>query len=124
MIKETILGCSLMLVSAAVLAGGCDNPRTAYDKTYCAALEMVQLDQEINVEYKKVMGLLNQQQKQTLKQSQIQWLKNRDNECSDGSMINVACSNDTMQKRIGFLKSVERECNSTGCDSNKLAQQR
>ncbi|WP_431225182.1 lysozyme inhibitor LprI family protein [Serratia sp. L9] len=123
MIKQTILGCSLLLASAAALAGGCDNPRTAYDKTYCAALEMVQLDQEINVEYKKVMGLLNPQQKQTLKQSQIQWLQNRDKECSDDSKINVACSNDTMQKRINFLKSVERECKSTGCDSNKLAQQ-
>ncbi|TQI82005.1 uncharacterized protein YecT (DUF1311 family) [Serratia fonticola] len=123
MFKKTILGCSLLLASASALAGGCDNPRTAYDKTYCAALEMVQLDQEINVQYKKVMALLNQQQKQTLKQSQIQWLKSRDNACSDGSRINVSCSNDTMQSRINFLKSVERECKSTGCDSNKLAQQ-
>ncbi len=123
MIKETILGCSLLLVSAASLAGGCDNPRNAYDKTYCASLEMVQLDQELNVEYKKVMGLLNQQQKQTLKQSQIQWLQSRDSECSDGSLLYISCSNKTMKSRIDFLKSVERECKSTGCDSNKLAQQ-
>ncbi|MGP2514557.1 hypothetical protein [Yersinia sp. 2545 StPb PI] len=62
MIRETVLGCSLLLVSVGVLAGGCDNSRNAYDKTYCASLEMVQLDQKLNVEYKKVMGLLNQQQ--------------------------------------------------------------
>lgn len=123
MLKQTILGCSLLLVSAAALAGGCDNPRNAYDRTYCASLEMVQLDQELNVQYKKVMGLLNQQQKQTLKQSQIQWLQNRDNECSDGARLFLDCSNKTMQSRINFLKSVERECKSTGCDSNKLAQQ-
>ncbi|WP_260515798.1 lysozyme inhibitor LprI family protein [Serratia fonticola] len=123
MIKETISGCSLLLVSATALAGGCDSPRTPYDVTYCAALEMVQLDQEINVQYKKVMGLLTQPQKQTLKQSQIEWLKNRDSQCSDDSMINVGCSNKTMQSRIDFLKSVERECKSTGCDSKKLAQQ-
>lgn len=123
MIKETILGCSLLLISATSLAAGCDNPRTPYDVTYCAALEMVQLDQEINVQYKKVMGLLTQPQKQVLKQSQIEWLKNRDNQCSNDSTINVACSNKTMQTRIEFLKSVERECKSTGCDSNKLSQQ-
>lgn len=123
MIKATILGCSLLLVSTATLAAGCDNPRNAYDSTYCAALEMVQLDQELNVEYKKVMGLLNPQQKQTLKQSQLQWLKSRDNDCSDGSLLYLSCSNKTMKSRIDFLKSVERECKSTGCDSNKLSQQ-
>lgn len=123
MIKAIVLGCSLLLASMGALAGGCDNPRNAYDKTYCASLEMVQLDQELNVEYKKVMGLLNQQQKQTLKQSQIQWLQHRDSECSNGSQLYLSCSNRTMQDRINFLKSVERECNSTGCNSNKLVQQ-
>lgn len=123
MIKETILGCSLLLVSTATLAGGCDNPRNAYDQTYCASLEMVQLDQELNVEYKKVIGLLDQQQKQMLKQSQIQWLKIRDEKCSDGSHLYVSCSNKIMKSRIEFLKNVERECKSTGCDSNKLTQQ-
>ncbi|MGP2471173.1 lysozyme inhibitor LprI family protein [Yersinia sp. 2540 StPb PI] len=97
MIRETVLGCSLLLVSVGVMAGGCDNPRNAYDKTYCASLEMVQLDQELNFEYKEVMGLLNQQQKQTLKQSQIQGLQHRDSECSDASRLYLSCSNRTMQ---------------------------
>ncbi|MGP2514558.1 hypothetical protein [Yersinia sp. 2545 StPb PI] len=53
----------------------------------------------------------------------MQWLQHRDSECSDVSRLYLSCSNRTMQDRINFLKSVECECNSTGCNSNKLTQQ-
>lgn len=122
MIKSAFVGCSLLLASAPVFALSCDNPHTAYDRTYCAALQMVQDDQLLNEQYKKTMSVLNADQKKQVKSAQIQWLKQRDEECSSGSQVNLACVNPKMSSRIELLKSIERECRNAGCDAAKLSR--
>ena len=122
MIKSALIGCSLLFVSASALALSCDNPNTPYDRTYCAALQMVQDDQLLNEQYKKTMSTLNANQKKTVKTAQIQWLKQRDSECSSGSLVNLGCVNPKMSARIELLKSIERECRNAGCDEAKLSR--
>jgi len=74
-IKSLLVGALLAMASASASAMSCDNPRNAYDRTYCASLKMVQSDQDINDQYKKTMSALNPDQKKKVKAAQIQWKK-------------------------------------------------
>ncbi|MDI2090453.1 lysozyme inhibitor LprI family protein [Commensalibacter oyaizuii] len=118
-----LTGCigQLLLISSAY-AMSCDHPINAYDATYCAASKMIQLDQEINQQYGKTVKSLNATQRKQVKQSQIKWIRDRDQECSTNGMVAVECVNQKMEKRIGLLKSIERECKSSGCDASKLTK--
>lgn len=120
--KTIVVAGSLLLASGSALAMSCDNPRSAYDMTYCAALEMVQSDRELNDQYKKTMGTLNADQKKTLKSAQIGWLKVRDNACAEDSTLLLGCVNEKMAARIDLLKRIERECSNAGCDSAQLSR--
>ncbi|MFY1667282.1 lysozyme inhibitor LprI family protein [Pseudomonas sp. Pseu.R1] len=122
MIKSLLVGAMLTLVSASAFALSCDNPRNAYDRTYCASLKMVQADQDINEQYKKTVSVLNPEQKKKVKDAQIQWIKIRDNACSNDGLLYLDCANEKTEARIVILKAIERECRASGCDDAKLSQ--
>nr|BFE92743.1 hypothetical protein GCM10020185_32790 [Pseudomonas brassicacearum subsp. brassicacearum] len=101
----------------------CDNPRNAYDRTYCASLKMVQSDQDINDQYKKTMSALNpDQKKKSESRSNPVDQKNRDSACSNDGLLYLDCANEKTEARIVILKAVERECRAAGCDDAKLSQ--
>ncbi|EUK18579.1 lysozyme inhibitor LprI family protein [Commensalibacter papalotli (ex Servin-Garciduenas et al. 2014)] len=125
MIKKTLVITGLMaqfVLVPAAFSMSCNNPINAYDRTYCASLKMTQLDKEINEQYGKTIKVLKPEQKKEVKQAQIQWIRTRDNECSNGGTVAVNCVNDKMTARIELLKSIERECSSSGCDKALLSK--
>lgn len=125
MIKKTFIVTGLLAQFAIIPAAfsmSCSNPINAYDKTYCASLKMTQLDKEINEQYGKTLKTLKPEQKKQVKKAQIQWIRVRDNECSNGGTVAVNCVNDKMEARINLLKSIERECSNSGCDSSLLSK--
>lgn len=125
MIKKTFIVTGMLAQFALVPAAfsmSCSNPINAYDKTYCAASKMIQLDKEINDQYGKTLKVLNASQKQDVKHAQIQWIRDRDNECSNNGTVAVNCVNDKMEARISLLKSIQRECGQSGCDKALLSK--
>ncbi|HBI09638.1 MAG TPA: hypothetical protein DDY57_05685 [Franconibacter pulveris] len=120
--KARLIAFSLLLGSASAWSMSCDNPRSAYDLTYCAALEMVQSDRDLNQQYKNTMSVLSPEQKPLVKKAQIAWLKTRDQACAEGSTLLLGCVNEKMASRIELLKSIERECRNAGCDDANLSR--
>ncbi|MBK5142467.1 DUF1311 domain-containing protein [Budviciaceae bacterium BWR-B9] len=120
-----ILVALTVMVSANALAAGCAAPRNAFDQVYCSSTEFSQLDRDLNQQYSRVVKLVSAEQKAILKKSQLNWIKQRDDNCSEekssGYFVNLTCANNMMNERIAFLKERERECSSTGCVSSKLA---
>ncbi|MDU6924603.1 lysozyme inhibitor LprI family protein [Franconibacter helveticus 513] len=120
--KARLIAFSLLLGSSAAWSMSCENPRSAYDITYCAALEMVQSDRDLNQQYKNTMDALTPAQKPIVKKAQIAWLKTRDQACAEGSTLLLGCVNEKMASRIALLKSIERECRNAGCDNANLSR--
>lgn len=120
--KILLAGALCLFATAPVLAMSCDNPINAYDRTYCAASEMIQLDQSLNEQYSKTMKLLTKEQSSLVKKAQIKWIRERDNDCSSAGSIGVVCVNDKMKTRIATLSQIERECKASGCNSALLSK--
>lgn len=121
--KKILLVAVFGLFSAApVMAMSCDNPINAYDRTYCAASEMIQLDQNLNQQYSKTMKSLTKEQGALVKKAQIKWIRERDSECSVSGSIGVECVNDKMKSRIATLSQIERECKASGCSNALLSK--
>lgn len=108
--------------SAQALAMSCDNPINAYDRTYCAASEMIQLDQDLNEKYVKTLKSLTKEQASIVKKTQIKWIRERDSECSDSGSIEVECVNSKMKARVTTLSQIERECQASGCTDALLSK--
>lgn len=104
------------------LAMSCDNPINAYDRTYCAASEMIQLDQNLNEQYGKTMKSLTKEQSSLVKKAQIKWIRERDTDGASEGTIGVDCVNDKMKARIATLSQIERECKASGCSSDLLSK--
>jgi uncharacterized protein YecT (DUF1311 family) len=81
-------------------------------------------DNELNTTYGKLAGKLDADGKKRLKAGQLQWLDERNNNCSrhEGSAfyVNLECATDTTVKRGQFLQDRLRECVSSGCQNSKL----
>lgn len=125
MIKNILIITGLLAqfsVIPAAFSMSCSKPITPYDETYCAALKMVQLDKEINNQYGKTLKVLNADQKKQLKHTQIEWIRERDKDCSRNGLVAVSCVNEKMETRVSLLKAVERECQSSGCDKELLSR--
>ena len=117
--------CATMLPLAAH-AAGCGKPRNAFDQVYCASTVFSQADRDLNAQYSRLRTHLNPTQQASLKSGQLQWLKQRDQQCSEekdsGYFVNLDCAVNMTQQRLAFLQERERECNSTGCVDGKLGQ--
>jgi len=117
---------ALSLASSAAFAAGCGKPRNAFDQVYCAGNLFSQTDKDLNTAYSSLRGKLDAGQKDALKKGQLAWIAKRDGECSkeesNGYFVNLDCAIQMTESRLSFLKERERECNSTGCVTDKLGQ--
>jgi uncharacterized protein YecT (DUF1311 family) len=117
---------ALSVVSSGAFAAGCAAPRNAFDQVYCAGNLFGQADKDLNQSYTSLRQHLDAAQKDALKKGQLAWIAKRDAECSEekrnGYYVNLSCAIDLTQERLAFLKERERECNSTGCSTEKLSK--
>jgi uncharacterized protein YecT (DUF1311 family) len=114
----------LVLVSGAAFADNCDKPRDDFDGLYCLNKVYQESDNELNSEYAKLRALLSKEEKKRLKESQLAWIKERNQRCSlkQGSMffVNLKCAKDITVQRSNVIRDRIRECKATGCQSSKL----
>ena len=122
---------ALLLASGAgmALAAGdqCDKPRNGFDDLYCLNKVYAQADKELNRLYGSLSKRLNAQDRASLKQGQLQWMRTRNSSCSrnedDRFFVDLACATRTTIERAQFLQDRERECISSGCRSSLLGGQ-
>ncbi len=112
---------SLVLLSLNVFADNCERPRNAFDSLYCARKVFFQLDDALNDKYKELRGLINDDQKNMLKSSQIGWIKQRDSKCTvNNRSIIVSCAVKRTRERLTFLENRIFECKGHGCIDNHI----
>lgn len=117
----------LLSITSGAYAAGCATPKSAFDQVYCAGTLFAQVDHDLNVEYGVLKKLIKPSGMSALKQGQLAWIKERNDQCSEekpsGYFVNLDCANTMTQSRLAFLKERERECRSTGCVESKLGGQ-
>lgn len=113
-----------MFATFSVSADNCDKPRNDFDGLYCLNKIYQESDKELNVAYKDLRTYLNDKQKRKLKNTQVSWIKQRNNNCSlkkSGAFyVNLKCTANTTIARTNVLKDRTRECKATGCQESKL----
>ena len=110
-----------ILLSGVAFADNCENARNTYDNVYCTNKLYADADHELNQNYQKLRGLLNTEQKTTLKRSQLAWIRSRDAQCVEGNSIDVGCRLSTTQDRNTWLRERLRECKTVGCMNSRLS---
>lgn len=124
MMKKIGLTVLLLSMTAGAYAAGCATPKNAFDQVYCAGTLFAQVDHDLNVEYGNLRKSLKPSGLAALKQGQLAWIKDRNDQCSEekpsGYFVNLDCANTMTQDRLAFLKERDRECTSTGCVESKL----
>jgi uncharacterized protein YecT (DUF1311 family) len=99
----------LSLAAAAFADDNCKDPRSAYDRTYCAAKLFLESDKELNDVYKELKALLKPDVQKKLTQVQRDWIKYRDGQCEEGGAIDVDCNHKVNVARIDYLRERLRE---------------
>jgi uncharacterized protein YecT (DUF1311 family) len=123
-VAALVAGLALHVGSAAARAD-CANTLTDFDDVYCYAKSYIAADDDLNAAYKALTPKLKADEKALLKQSQIAWMKKRNDECgetsSDGYAVSLSCAIDFTQSRTRFLNDRKAECDAGKCDAEKLA---
>lgn len=108
----------------AMANSACDNPRNDFDGLYCLSKVYQQSDSDLNSAFARLQEELDTAAKETLRTSQLTWLRTRDHDCSrqdeSGFYINLACATQTTVARTEFLQARYRECISSGCMDSRL----
>lgn len=110
----------LPLQDTAHAQNSCNYPNGTFDQVYCVNKVTLQADAEMNVVYQKLLRKLAPSAQQTLRSTQRAWMAKRDDDCVDGYTVYVKCTHDMTVSRLNFLNDRLRECNSAGCQPNKL----
>jgi len=114
----------LTVLSTNVFADNCDKPRDDFDGLYCLNKVYQESDKELNVVYKELRSYLSKSERNSLKKTQITWIKNRNETCSlkeqDVFFVSLSCTTSTTIDRTNILRDRVRECKSTGCQPSKL----
>ena len=118
--KKILLLGALLLTSYAN-ADNCDSARNTYDDIYCTNKVYASADAELNKNYQALRAKLSDKQKTTLKRSQLQWIRERDANCTTDTGVNVNCRLETTQERNHWLLERLRECKTIGCKSSALS---
>lgn len=122
--KKILLAMSVICLPTLAFADNCDSTRNTYDAVYCDGKVYVSADQELNKNYQELRKLLNNEQKNMLKRSQLAWIKQRDQECTResnrGDVINTSCQLRKTQERNSWLRERTRECKTIGCKTSLL----
>lgn len=108
----------------AVYADNCDSARNTYDDIYCTNKIYASADADLNKNYQALRAKLNTAQRNTLKKSQLAWIRQRDAECTDSNRnsVDVQCRLQTKQERNHWLQERLRECQTVGCKTSRLSE--
>lgn len=109
-----------MVGSSVTYADNCDQARNTYDDIYCTNKVYASADAELNKNYQLLRTKLNSNQKAILKTSQLSWIRDRDNECTTSTGVDVSCRLRTTQERNHWLRERVRECTTIGCKTSAL----
>lgn len=113
-----------MFSTSAFANSACDKPKNDFDGLYCLNKVYQEADAELNANYKKLIGKLDQKGAATLKKGQLAWIEERNSSCSrhesDGFFVNLDCATDLTVDRAQYLQDRYRECVSSGCQNSKL----
>lgn len=115
-----IAGLLTLTVSVAHAYDGCKNPTTEYDQTYCTAKLFLESDKELNDTYSGLMKYVKDDVKKSLIQVQKQWIKYRNDKCSESGTIDVSCNFDVNKARTVFLNDRLRECKTGHCQMDLI----
>lgn len=114
----------LCLAAGAHANSSCDKPRNDFDDLYCLNKVYSQADKDLNDNYAQLAKLLDGDGRRTLKSGQLQWMRQRNDNCSyhdqRGFFVNLDCATQTTLERVRFLQDRVRECKSAGCMNSKL----
>ena len=117
--KILFVSCCLAFSSWA-MADNCNQTRNTFDDIYCTNKLYASADNELNKNYQLLRGQLNTQQKAILKRSQLAWIRDRDENCTNGSTVDVACRLEHTQQRNHWIQERIRECKTIGCKTSTL----
>ena len=122
--KKSLLVLMLCSSSFAYANSACDAPKDDFDGLYCLNKIYQEADKELNENYQKLVGKLDNEGKKALKQGQLAWMEERNTNCSKrdltGFFVNLNCATVTTVKRSQFLQNRLRECASSGCQNSRL----
>lgn len=124
-IRHLLLGAALAGAAfGAAAQQNCDQPRDDFDGLYCLNKVYIETDAELNRAYKELSGHLKPEQRQRLKQTQLDWIETRNTTCSrrldTGFFVNLNCATRTTRERLDVLQERVRECRSSGCQPSRL----
>lgn len=122
---KTCLSLILLALSASTLANSaCDKPKNDFDGLYCLNKVYSQADKDLNESYGELAKLLDADGRKQLKNGQLAWIRQRNNDCSysdpRGFFVNLDCATRTTIDRLQFINDRKRECKSAGCMNSKL----
>ena len=109
-----------MLWSSVTHADNCDQARNTYDDIYCTNKVYASADAELNKNYQLLRTKQNRKQKAILKTAQLSWIRDRDNECTTSTGVDVRCRLRTTQERNHWLRERVRESTTIGCKTAAL----
>lgn len=122
--KKWYLAALLALSGTAFANSACDKPRNDFDGLYCLNKVYLQADKDLNEIYGQLAKSLDAAGKAQLKKTQLQWIANRNQQCSysdgRGFFVNLDCATNTTLARVKELQDRLRECKSAGCMNSKL----
>ena len=113
--------------TSSAFADECDTGNlNTFDAVYCQNKVFVAEDARLNSLYGDLRGQLSSSDQNTLKDAQLNWIDNRNNECvgqSDewGDVVYANCAVKVTRERDDFLAARITECSTVGCASSKLS---
>lgn len=121
--KRMFMALGLVVMASPAFADNCDTARNTYDAVYCDGKVYASADNELNKNYQLLRSKLNAQQKGILKKSQLAWIRDRDDSCTDRSDNGVytRCQLSKTQERNSWLRERIRECQTIGCKTSSLS---
>ncbi|MBR7001523.1 MAG: DUF1311 domain-containing protein [Neisseriaceae bacterium] len=123
MLKKTLLAVSAVIACQVSLGDPCSRYNTSYDRTYCLSKLFVESDNELNEVYKELRQKIDGGTREKLKQTQLSWIKYRNNRCeTQPGTINVDCNYEVNRVRTEYLRDRLRECKTGACDKNAIVR--
>jgi uncharacterized protein YecT (DUF1311 family) len=122
---KNLLALLLFFLPFMTLANSaCDRPKNNFDGLYCLNKVYQETDKELNDTYKKLKNQLDKNGNERLKDGQLAWIKQRNENCSkleaDQFYVNLECATNSTIERLRFIQDRSRECSSSGCQNSKL----
>lgn len=117
--------CFVALTGAKAACKSTNNP---FDDVYCQIQVFHQADHQLNIDYGALYKTLNAAEQASLRQGEIAWIKDRNQQCvesQDGyDFVAMDCAVEMTNTRDDFIKARQRECASTGCVDSELEKER